>query len=181
MSRPSTARSASTEEKSDSREVSRPLLRAGPGHRLTIPGGLLGSGELRTRRRRCGDLQPGRRGRGDSHLGTRRPGHGPAGGDDASRLSVEVGEVRGRMALRVMYPSDEIVYDMENRGRYNTQVRVRDDGTFGGGNGGDRVRIRSSGSGMEAHADLRIEIPAGADVVCTTPWVGPAPAASRRT
>lgn len=87
------------------------------------------------------------------------------GGDDASRLSVEVGELRGRMALRVLYPSDEIVYERESRGRYNTQLRVRDDGTFGGGNGGDRVRIRSSGSGMEAHADLLIEVPSGADVV----------------
>ena len=97
------------------------------------------------------------------------------GGADANRLSVEVGEVRGRMALRVMYPDDEIVYDMENRSRYNTQVRVREDGTFGGGNGGDQVRIRSSGSGMEAHADLRIEIPEGADVIVYNA-VGPATA-----
>ncbi|MEJ2540797.1 MAG: hypothetical protein P8188_12645 [Gemmatimonadota bacterium] len=86
------------------------------------------------------------------------------GGDDARRLSVEVGEIRGRMALRVLYPGDEIVYAVEGGGRYNTQVRVREDGTFGGGSGGDRVRIRSGGSGLQAHADLRIEVPAGADV-----------------
>lgn len=88
-----------------------------------------------------------------------------AGGGDADRLSVQVGEVRGRTALRVIYPDDEIIYPGEGRGRYSTQVRVRDDGTFGGGNGGDRVRIRSSGSGLEAHADLRIEVPQGADVL----------------
>lgn len=87
------------------------------------------------------------------------------GGADADRLSVEVGEIRGRMALRVIYPDDEIVYDMGNGGRYNTQVRVREDGTFGGGSGGDRVRIRSSGSGLEAHADLRIEVPPGTDLI----------------
>ncbi len=86
------------------------------------------------------------------------------GGDDADRLTVEVGEVRGRMALRVIYPSDEIVYAMDGRSRYNTQVRVRDDGTFGNGDGGDRIRIRSSGSGLEAHADLRVEVPAGVDL-----------------
>jgi hypothetical protein len=87
------------------------------------------------------------------------------GGGDADRLSVEVGEVRGRMALRVVYPGDEIIYAREGRGRYSTQVRVRDDGTFGGGNGGDRVRIRSSGSGLEAHADLRVEVPEGVDAL----------------
>ncbi|HSM06798.1 MAG TPA: DUF4097 family beta strand repeat-containing protein [Longimicrobiales bacterium] len=86
------------------------------------------------------------------------------GGNDAGRLSVEVGQIRGRMALRVLYPSDEIVYAMDGRGRYNTQTRVRSDGTFGNGDGGDRVRIRSSGSGLEAHADLRIEVPAGVDI-----------------
>lgn len=87
-----------------------------------------------------------------------------AGGDDAARLSVEVGEVRGRMALRVLYPDDQIVYRPEGRGRFQTQVRVREDGTFGGGSGGDRVEIRSGGSGLEAYADLRIEVPVGMDI-----------------
>jgi hypothetical protein len=87
-----------------------------------------------------------------------------AGGADASRLSVEVGEVRGRMALRVIYPDDQIVYRPEGRGRFQTQLRVREDGTFGGGSGGDRVEIRSGGSGLEAYADLRIEVPAGTDI-----------------
>lgn len=84
------------------------------------------------------------------------------GGDDASRLSVEVGQVRGREALRVIYPDDEIVYPELGRGS-NTQIRVRSDGTFGdGGEGrGDRVSIRGSGGGMEAWADIVVEVPAG--------------------
>ena len=87
-----------------------------------------------------------------------------AGGADASRLSVEVGEIRGRTALRVVYPDDRIVYRRDGGGRYQASVRVRSDGTFGGGMGGDQVQIRSSGSGLEAHADLRVEVPAGTAV-----------------
>ena len=34
--------------------------------------------------------------------------HVTRGGDDASRLEIEVGEVRGREALRVIYPGDEV-------------------------------------------------------------------------
>ncbi len=84
------------------------------------------------------------------------------GGDDASRLRVEVDPIDGRNVLRVIYPSDEIVYTGLGRGRYNSQVSVRSDGRLGGG--GDRVRVRSEGSGLRAHADLRIEVPAGRDL-----------------
>ncbi|UCC26528.1 MAG: DUF4097 family beta strand repeat protein [Gemmatimonadales bacterium] len=84
-----------------------------------------------------------------------------AGGDDAERLSVEVSEIRGMTTLRVLYPDDQVVYRPEGRGRFRTTLRVREDGTFGGGMGGDRVEIRSGGSGLEAHADLRIVVPAG--------------------
>lgn len=87
-----------------------------------------------------------------------------AGGADASRLSVEVGEIRGRTTLRVIYPDDRIVYQREGGGRYQASVRVRDDGTFGGGMGGDQVQVRSGGSGLEAHADLRVQVPAGISV-----------------
>lgn len=84
-----------------------------------------------------------------------------AGGADASRLSVELGGIRGQSTLRVVYPDDRIVYQRPGGGRFRTSVQVRDDGTFGGGMGGDRVEIRSGGSGLEAHADLRVEIPQG--------------------
>jgi len=88
--------------------------------------------------------------------------HITRGGDDASRLSIEVGQVGGREALRVIYPGDEIVYPEMGRGS-NTQMRVRSDGTFGdGGEGrGDRVKISGSGGGLEAWADIVVEVPAG--------------------
>ncbi|MBT8337853.1 MAG: DUF4097 domain-containing protein [Gemmatimonadetes bacterium] len=84
------------------------------------------------------------------------------GGSDASELDIDIREVDGREALIVRYPSDEIVYDRGGRGNYSTNIRVRSDGTWGGGmNRGDRIRVRSSGNGLEAHADLRIEVPEG--------------------
>ena len=86
------------------------------------------------------------------------------GGRDASDLRVDVGDVGGTQALRVLYPSDRIVYAREG-GRQTTQLRVRPDGTWGGGDGwmgrGDRVQVSTRGSGMEAHADLAIGVPRG--------------------
>jgi len=90
------------------------------------------------------------------------------GGPDAGKLEIATGPLRGREALRVIYPDDEIVYRGLGRGS-NTTLHVRDDGTFNDrddqgrhrGDEGRRVRIMSSGSGLEAHADLRIAIPAG--------------------
>jgi lia operon protein LiaG len=84
------------------------------------------------------------------------------GGDDAEQLRIETGRLDGRQTLRVLYPGDEIVYGEMGRGS-RTTVRVRDDGTWGG-SGGDRVEIRGSGRGTEAHADLRILVPAGTDL-----------------
>ncbi len=85
------------------------------------------------------------------------------GGSDAQRLSVEVGEVGGRETLRVVYPDDQIVYEEMGR-RSQTQIRVRANGTFGdGGRGGDRVEIHGSGGGLEAWADLEIQVPAGTE------------------
>ena len=84
------------------------------------------------------------------------------GGGDGDRLDVRVGEIDGRQALRVMYPADRIRYRGDGwNGR--TDVRVRRDGTWGGEwrDRGDRVRISSRGSGMEAWADLRVEVPRG--------------------
>lgn len=87
------------------------------------------------------------------------------GGQDAARLQVEVGEVDGRQALRVIYPSDRIVYPGMGRGS-RTQQSVDADGTFGDGRDGwrrDRVTIAGSGSGMEAWADLEVQVPPGRD------------------
>lgn len=88
------------------------------------------------------------------------------GGRDAAELRVETGEIRGRETLRVIYPADEIVYPEMGRGS-NTSTSVRSDGTFsdGGNRGrGDRVRIRGRGDGLEAWADLTIEVPAGGEI-----------------
>ena len=90
------------------------------------------------------------------------------GGADASRLEVATGTVdldrdgvQRVDALRVVYPGDEIVYDGGG-----TELHVRDDGTFyrGGRNQGRKVKIRSDGSGIDAHADLDIRIPNGKTV-----------------
>lgn len=83
------------------------------------------------------------------------------GGADARELEVEVGEIGGRETLRVIYPSQRIVYSALGRGSNNT-LRVSSDGTFyDGRRRGDRVQISGSGRGLEAHADLEIEVPAG--------------------
>lgn len=85
------------------------------------------------------------------------------GGRDADKLEVRL---RGGQ-LVVRYPDTDIVYrDGDDRGyRWGTMssLRVRDDGTFGGGGmeGGRRVEVRSSGSGLDAHANLVVKVPAG--------------------
>lgn len=102
-------------------------------------------------------------------------------GRDASKLRIETGSVRGKPTLRVIYPDDEIVYrdwgtSDDDRGRSdrgrrsgrgwgnNTQTSINDDGTWGGERGWmgrRRVKVSSSGSGLEAWADIRVLIPDG--------------------
>jgi lia operon protein LiaG len=82
------------------------------------------------------------------------------GGADAADLHVEQGRIDGHETLRIIYPADDIRYD--GRGGGSTDLRVRDDGTFSdGGRGGRRVRVSDRRGDFEAHADLRIGIPAG--------------------
>ena len=89
-------------------------------------------------------------------------------GADADRLSVDIEEIRGRQALVVRFPDDRIVFDRGSSGRYETTVRVEEDGTWDGGrtgwSGADPVRIASSGSGLEAWVSVRVEVPRGRDV-----------------
>lgn len=85
-------------------------------------------------------------------------------GADAGQLHIAQGEIRDRQTLRIIYPADDIVYDREGfHGR--SDVRVRDDGTFGDDHGdgwrGRRTRISGRGSGLHASADLRIGVPDG--------------------
>ncbi|HEX6643809.1 MAG TPA: DUF4097 family beta strand repeat-containing protein [Gemmatimonadales bacterium] len=88
-------------------------------------------------------------------------------GDDGARLRVETGMVRGRDALRVVYPGLDIVYPGLGRG-HRTQFTIYEDGTFFGDHGrrerGREVRVTSDGDGLEAHADLRILVPPGKSV-----------------
>lgn len=87
------------------------------------------------------------------------------GGRDAGDLTVEVGSIGGHETLRVIYPGDRVVY---SAGRWsgNTEVRVQRDGTWGGTGGlffggGERIRVSSRGSGLEAHADMVVTVPRG--------------------
>lgn len=91
-------------------------------------------------------------------------------GRDAQRLRIQTGDVRGRPALRIVYPEDRIVYPQmgyDHRSDFN----FGDDGTFGDGDrgrrdrGGRRVEVRSSGEGLEAHADLRVVVPKGKAII----------------
>ena len=88
------------------------------------------------------------------------------GGNGAGQLRVEQGEIDDRETLRVIYPSDQIVYPALGRGS-STQLSVREDGTFGDEHGrhersrGRRVSIKGGGDGLDAHADLRISVPSG--------------------
>lgn len=87
------------------------------------------------------------------------------GGRDAARLQVRTGTRGGAQTLSVVYPADRVVYP--DLGRWsNAELSVRDDGTFGDDDEDDRsrVQIRGSGSGLEAHADLRVVIPRGKSV-----------------
>jgi lia operon protein LiaG len=89
-------------------------------------------------------------------------------GPDAAKLQIATGPIRGRETLRVMYPDDEIVYPKLGH-RSSTTLNVREDGTFNDderghshwSDGGRRVRISGSGSGLAASADLRVAVPAG--------------------
>lgn len=88
------------------------------------------------------------------------------GGRDGDELSVETGPIRGRETLRVMYPGDRILY--RANGSWSASIQVDDDGTFGEGTSVGRfmgsmrrVQISSRGSGLDAHADLRIAVPRG--------------------
>lgn len=104
-------------------------------------------------------------------------------GEDADRLVIRSGDIAGWRALRVIYPSNRLVYPRLGRSS-RSQFDVAADGTFGSrvlraelgedgftfsntlrlGGGGEQVRVTGSGSGVEAYADLRVLVPAGQTV-----------------
>lgn len=84
------------------------------------------------------------------------------GGADSAQLRIVEGALDGRNTLRVVYPGSRIRYSRMSDG--STELRVRDDGTFGDDDhdrGGRRVWISSRGDGIEAWADLRVAVPPG--------------------
>ncbi len=96
------------------------------------------------------------------------------GGKDAAELTIERGPVGGSEAIRILFPSDDIVYPRMSRFS-NSNFQVRDDGTFGDGwnrdrrgrngrDGSSQVKVRGSGNGLEAYADVRVSVPEGAEV-----------------
>lgn len=89
-------------------------------------------------------------------------------GPDAAKLKVMSGAIRGRQALRVIYPDDHVI-DRSMGQNSRTTLRVRDDGTFGdekdGRDGGGRMTITGSGEGLEASADVKLLVPAGTNLM----------------
>src|SRR5262245_49345988 len=104
-------------------------------------------------------------------------------GSDADRLAVRTEDMNGWRALKIVYPEDRIVYprlgrfsrsefDIDRDGspsRRILQASVEQNGfAFPGSlrmpGGSRRVRVTSSGSGLEAYADVRILVPAGRTV-----------------
>lgn len=91
------------------------------------------------------------------------------GGRDADRLRIEEGTLRGRETLRIIYPSDRIVYPALGRWGHTT-LRVDDDGTWGdddsrrSGDRGGQTEISDSGSGLEAYADIVVFVPRGQQI-----------------
>ncbi len=78
------------------------------------------------------------------------------GGQDAQQLRV----AQSGSVVRVAYPGDRVVYARMGA-RSRSQIRVRPDGTIGGGVPSRQVTVTGSGSGTRAYADVRVLVPAG--------------------
>ncbi|MFI5235051.1 MAG: DUF4097 family beta strand repeat-containing protein [Gemmatimonadales bacterium] len=87
-------------------------------------------------------------------------------GKDGARITSAHDVIEGVQALRLQYPETHIVYRMGSRehNHWNTELRVRDDGTFDNddrGRGDRRVSLSGEGDGMEGWADLTVRVPRG--------------------
>jgi lia operon protein LiaG len=86
-------------------------------------------------------------------------------GRDGARLRVEQGLIADWQTLRVVFPSDRVVY--RQPGAWGTDLYVTDDGRFDDETllhlktDRHRVQISGRGIGLDAHADLRVHVPAG--------------------
>jgi lia operon protein LiaG len=104
-------------------------------------------------------------------------------GRDADELAVRTGDMADWRALRIIYPSNRLVYPRLGR-MSRSQFDAERDGTFGsrilratldddgftftnsvrGSGGREQIRVTGSGSGLQAWADLRVLVPAGQTV-----------------
>ena len=86
------------------------------------------------------------------------------GGPDAAELRVEEGPVGQWQTLRVVFPGNRVVH---GDGNWGSTIRVGEDGRFNDGglvgheSGRRSMKISGSGSGIEAHADLKVLVPKG--------------------
>jgi lia operon protein LiaG len=91
------------------------------------------------------------------------------GGSDGGKIKVAQSENEGRRRLGLIYPGDRILYGKMSPGS-STQLRVREDGTFGDSDDekrrqeGRQVTIAGSAGGLQAYADLRITVPRGKNI-----------------
>lgn len=86
-------------------------------------------------------------------------------GRDAGDLTVSDESVEGHPSLRVLYPTNSIVYPPMGRWS-NTSTNIRRDGTWGGSKWNNsffsrRVTVKGGGSGTQAWADLVVRVPKG--------------------
>jgi lia operon protein LiaG len=89
------------------------------------------------------------------------------GGRDAGALKVKTGIRRGIPTLVVVYPGRRVVYP-KIAGRWSTSQSVDDEGFFDSGSdffGGHRITVSGGGSGVEAHANLRVLVPKGRKLI----------------
>jgi DUF4097 and DUF4098 domain-containing protein YvlB len=91
-------------------------------------------------------------------------------GRDAADLKIDDQPLGGRPTLRVLYPTDRIVYPPMGRWS-NTNTSIHSDGTWGNDNHnhgmswlGRHLTIHGSGSGTEAWTDLVVRVPKGRKV-----------------
>src|SRR5262245_9055192 len=86
-------------------------------------------------------------------------------GADAAKLRVEQGDVGSWQTLRVIFPANHVTVRGGNF--WGTDMRVGDDGRFNDGSltgeesGRHKVQISSRTGGLEARADVRIQVPKG--------------------
>ena len=85
-------------------------------------------------------------------------------GRDADDLQVSDEAVNGHPTLRVLYPTNTIVYPAMGRWS-NSSTNIRRDGTWGGNWGNSffsrRITVKGGGSGTQAWADLVVRVPRG--------------------